>query len=73
MEAFNNDNNVLGGILAFFEIGWYSGNIYSAINVTHKWNRKVRDDFRNGLFDNVDLRLLSYENRPAGLLVSFKF
>ena len=73
VEAFNHDQNVLGGILAFFEVGWYSGNIYSAVNATHKWNRKVRDDFRKGLFDNVDLRLLSSGKMPAGLLVSFRF
>ncbi len=73
VEAFNHDQNVLGGILAFFEVGWYSGNIYSAVNATHKWNRKVRDDFRKGLFDNVDLRLLSSGKMPAGLVVSFKF
>jgi tetratricopeptide (TPR) repeat protein len=73
VEAFNQDHNVLGGILAFFEVGWYSGNIYSAVNVTHKWNRKVRDDFRKGLFDDVDVRLLSSGKMPAGLLVSFKF
>ena len=73
VESFNQDHNVLGGILAFFEVGWYSGNIYSAVNVTHKWNRKVRDDFRKGLFDSVDVRLLSSGKMPAGLLVSFKF
>jgi outer membrane protein assembly factor BamD (BamD/ComL family) len=73
IESFNRDNNVLGGILAFFEVGWYSGNIYSAVNVTHKWNRKVRNDFRKGLFDSVDLRLISSENRPAGVMVSFRF
>ena len=73
VEAFNHDQNVLGGILAFFEVGWYSGNIYSAVNVTHKWNRKVRDDFRKGLFDGVDLRLLSSGKMPAGLALSFRF
>jgi len=73
VESFHQDHNVLGGILAFFEVGWYSGNIYSAVNVTHKWNRKVRDDFRKGLFENVDFRLLSSGKMPAGLLVSFKF
>jgi len=73
VEAVNHDQNVLGGILAFLEVGWYSGNIYSAVNVTHKWNRKVRDDFRKGLFDSVDLRLLSSGKMPAGLVVSFRF
>jgi len=73
VEAFNHDQNVLGGILAFLEVGWYSGNIYSAVNVTHKWNRKVRDDFRKGLFDSVDLRLLSSGKMPAGLALTFRF
>jgi TolA-binding protein len=73
VEAFNHDQNVLGGILAFLEVGWYSGNIYSAVNVTHKWNRKVRDDFRKGLFDSVDLHLLSSGKMPAGLALTFRF
>ena len=73
VEAFNHDQNVLGGILAFLEVGWYSGNIYSAVNVTHKWNRKVRDDFRKGLFDHVDVRLLSSGKMPAGVALSFRF
>jgi TolA-binding protein len=73
VEAFNHDQNVLGGILAFFEVGWYSGNIYSAVNVTHKWNRKVRDDFRKSLFDGVDLRILSSGKMPAGLALTFRF
>lgn len=73
IEAFHQDHNVLGGILAFFEIGWYTGNIYSAVNVTHKWNRKVRDDFRKGLKDRLDLHLLTSRDGPAGLALSFKF
>jgi len=73
VEAFNHDQNALGGILAFLEVGWYSGNIFSAVNVTHKWNRKVRDDFRKGLFDNIDLHLLSSGKMPAGLALTFRF
>ncbi len=73
VESFHQDHNVLGGILAFFEVGWYSGNIYSAVNVTHKWNRKVRDDFRKGLLNGIDFRVLTSEKRPAGLAVSFRF
>ena len=73
VEAFNHDQNALGGILAFLEVGWYSGNIYSAVNVTHKWNRKVRDNFRKGLFDGIDLHLLSAGKMPAGLALTFRF
>jgi tetratricopeptide (TPR) repeat protein len=40
IEAFDNDNPTAGGILLFFELGWYTGNIYSAINSSHRFNRK---------------------------------
>ncbi|OQX65219.1 MAG: hypothetical protein B5M55_04500, partial [Desulfococcus sp. 4484_242] len=63
----------LGGILAFFEAGWYAGNIYSAVNVTHKWNKKVRDDFLGRLGDVLDVRVLALGKRPAGLALAFRF
>lgn len=73
VEAFRNNNTVLGGVLTFFELGWYSGNIYSAVNVTHKYNRKVRDDFRNSLRDRFDIRLLTSKKGPVGLALTFRF
>jgi tetratricopeptide (TPR) repeat protein len=73
VESFHQDHQVLGGILAFFEAGWYTGNIYSAVNVTHKWNRKVRDDFRRGLSDGLDIRVIGAKKRPAGLALTFRF
>jgi len=73
IESFHQDHYVLGGILAFFEAGWYAGNIYSAVNVTHKWNKKVRDDFRKGLMDGFDLHLLTSRKGPAGLALTFRF
>jgi hypothetical protein len=44
-EAFENDNDVLGGVITFFEVGLYSGNIYSAVNCAHKHNRAQRRGF----------------------------
>lgn len=73
VEAFNNNNNVLGGILTFLELGWYTGNIYSAVNVAHKYNRKVRDDFRSSLKDRLDLHLLASKEGPIGLALTFRF
>jgi TolA-binding protein len=73
IESFHQDHYVLGGILAFFEAGWYAGNIYSAVNVTHKWNKQVRDDFRKGLMDGFDLHLLTSRKGPAGLALTFRF
>ncbi|MBW2096317.1 MAG: tetratricopeptide repeat protein, partial [Deltaproteobacteria bacterium] len=73
VESFHNDNNVLGGMLCFLELGWYSGNIYSAVNVAHKYNRKIRRDFRNGLKDTLELKPLLLSQGGAGLAISFRF
>jgi len=73
MEAFHEDLDVLGGILTFLEIGWYTGNIYSAVNVTHKHNRKLRTDFLNGLEDRLDLHFLTAKKKGVGLALSLRF
>jgi len=59
LEAFDNDNEFLGGILLFFELGWYSGNIYNAVNGAHHSNREQRENLLQQLRDQhgFDLRL----------------
>jgi len=49
VEAFEHKNYVVGGILTFFELGWYSGNIYSAISSAHKYNRNKKKEYLDGL------------------------
>ena len=39
-EAFHQDQTSLGAILLFIELGWYAGNIYSAVNSTKKYNQQ---------------------------------
>jgi tetratricopeptide (TPR) repeat protein len=73
VEAFKQDNNVLGGILVAVELGWYVGNIYSAVNVAHKYNRKKRDDFRQGLPDSLQLNLFSARKGNLGLALTIPF
>ncbi len=73
VEAFNQDHEVLGGILTALEIGWYSGNIYSAVNCAHKYNRKTQDEFRSGLKDQFDLRLFVADKERVGLVLRFRF
>lgn len=45
VELFRHDEYVAGGIVTFFEVGWYTGNIYSAVNSAHKYNKNVQDEF----------------------------
>ncbi len=49
VEAFDQDHEVLGGILGFLELGFYSGNIYSAVNCAHKHNKNARKSFLEAL------------------------
>lgn len=44
-EAFDNDLNGIGGIISFLELGFYSGNIYSAVSSAHKYNRDEQRRF----------------------------
>ena len=73
VESFEQDHDVLGGILTFLELGWYSGNIYSALNSAHKYNRKVRNDFRRSLPDRLNLNLLTSRDGLLGLTLRIDF
>ena len=73
VEAFQSDQDVLGGILTFIELGFYSGNIYSAVNAAHKHNRKVQNDFRGNLKDRLDLNLFIAGKGQIGLTLTFQF
>ncbi|MDY6951891.1 MAG: tetratricopeptide repeat protein [Thermodesulfobacteriota bacterium] len=64
VEAFDNDNEALGGLLTFFEIGLYSGNIYSAVNSAHKYNQKERHDFLEYLKEHTTIEVSG--RRPNG-------
>lgn len=73
VESFEHDQDVLGGVLTFLEVGWYSGNIYSAVNCAHKYNRKVKEDFRKGLSERMDLNLFSSRDGYLGLSMRVMF
>lgn len=75
IESFDNNHNGLGVLLVAFGSGWYAGNIYSAINGSHKHNRKIRDSFRNRFSVGLNLNV-SRSNEgflaPA-LLFSYRY
>lgn len=64
LEAFDNDNNAVGGILLFFELGWYGGNIYNATNNAHKFNRRVRHEFKQQMRDRLNLQVGIMQSAP---------
>jgi TolA-binding protein len=71
-EAFDHNHDVLGGIITFFEVGLYSGNIYSAVNCAHKYNRDVKNRFLDYLRENsqIKLGLQRHQNKRPALMVS---
>jgi tetratricopeptide (TPR) repeat protein len=48
-EAFDNDLVAIGAIITLFELGFYGGNIYSAVSSAHKYNRDAKDRFLDEL------------------------
>jgi len=73
VEAFHKDQEVLGSVLGFLELGFYSGTIYSAVNSAHKHNRKLKADFLQGLPDAVDLNVFATKEGHIGLALKFTF
>jgi len=57
VEAFDHDNEALGGILCFFEIGWYGGNIYNAVNHAHRSNQRRYDTEKRDLQNRHGIQL----------------
>jgi len=44
--AFDSEQYVVGGIVSFFGLGWYSGNVYGALNAAERHNRDAKLAFR---------------------------
>jgi tetratricopeptide (TPR) repeat protein len=73
VELFRNNNNVAGGIVAFFELGWYGGNIYSAVGSAHKYNQRVEDEFLQGLKEKSGISLYRDQSGSNYVMYSMMF
>ncbi len=73
-EAFDHDLDVIGGIITFFELGFYSGNIYSAVSSAHKYNRDEKSKFLDYLKENTKINIsLGKHHEGESLLLVCKF
>jgi TolA-binding protein len=72
-ESFHEDHTVLGGILSFLELGWYTGNIYSAVNSAHKYNRAQKDGFLRSIKDDLDVGLFTTREGHIGMALQVRF
>ncbi len=68
-EAFDHDNDALGGIVTFVELGFYSGNIYSAVSSAHKYNRDEKNRFLRYLKGHAKIILSLAGPEPNKALV----
>jgi len=74
IESFEHKNYVVGGILTFFELGWYSGNIYSAVASAHKYNRKKRQEYLHQLERGSNLSLgITFQGRHPSFFLTYVF
>jgi TolA-binding protein len=62
VELYDHKNYAAAAIVTLFELGWYSGNIYSAASSAHKYNRKAQNRFIENLLEYINL---SYYYDPA--------
>ncbi len=72
VEAWNHENYAVSAILSLFEIGWYGGNIYNAMNNAHKYNRKQQEQLIKRLQTQFNLSLSLHKNSPL-LQAEFRF
>ena len=71
-ESFDDDNNALGGLITFVEIGFYTGNIYGAITSAHKYNRNQTGRFIEELKKNLKISLL-FSRKHDGIELSLNY
>ena len=67
-DAFDNDQNALGSLLAVIGLGFYAGNIYGAVTSAHKYNRNATEEFIENLKRNTKIRFSAGKDADAFLL-----
>lgn len=73
VELFRKEEYVTGGIVTFFELGWYSGNIYSAVSSAHKYNERSKGDYLKELQERSALSISVSPDYGRFLKLSFSF
>ena len=73
-EAFDEDLEGLGAVITFFELGFYAGNIYSAVSSAHKYNRDTKERFLKQLRERSGMALsLADPQDCKSLMLTWRF
>jgi len=67
-EAFAVELFAAGGVLSFFSLNYYSGNIFGALNGAHKINRAVREEHLGKFRRKYDLSISLRGGKEGALL-----
>lgn len=70
VEAYQSEKWALFGLVGLFEVAWYGGNIYNAVNGAHIYNRNAREAFLKPLRNEYGFHL-GYAPKQDGLTLSF--
>ena len=69
VELLEDKNYAAGGVFAFFSVGWYTGNIFSAVSGAHKFNRDKKAETLDKLGSKYNISLNYDSVTKANLLV----
>lgn len=73
-EAFEDDHPGLGSLLGLVSVNLYVGNIYSAINSAHQFNRRANERFIKSLKPFTNFRLsMAPRSRGAMVMMTLDF
>jgi len=73
VEAVEADNWGAATALGAVELGWYSGNIYSAVSGAHKYNEKKRNHLFNKYKIDYQLNLVSNDDKKIVFSLNYNF
>lgn len=72
VELVRHDIPAAAGVVAFFELGWYTGNIYSAVSSAHKYNEREKNSYLQKLKESGSVSM-SYNPASSTSLVAFTY
>ncbi|MFH0926317.1 MAG: outer membrane protein assembly factor BamD [bacterium] len=74
IESFNHDLDAVGGLLLFFETGWYTANIYGAVQGAKKYNEREEKNFIDSFKSHCQLSMgAPHKGKGVTFFLSYRF